>query len=363
MSILFNYLEWDFKKYLESLQSKTRQCNFKKASCPTFFALALMFLSPLVFSSSLNPGKLTIAVASNFYPTAVELKKMFNKQHPEVDITLEKGASGDLFDHIVKGKAIDVFLSADGNHPATLERLDRIEPGSLKTFAFGRIAFLHKLEEQHEDHGHGHGEETISVKELGDFIIENKDPDIYIPNSQGSPYGERVEALLKAAGVYYSLNATERLQIEDSSHDVWLNSKNKTEVFALLPASLVFHGEDDHSKDIHDVKHPYPEKDQVSLLEDTEFRHLKQQMVILKNSTNKPAAKAFTEFMLSSGTQSYIADHGYYPANHSNKCNLVNSSGAASYFSSIPYLGVGILSAVISTTLLPAWTNRGYCRF
>lgn len=316
------------------------------------FSLALILLSPVALSDTLK-----IAVASNFYPTAMELKKAFNKLHPDIEVTLVKGASDDLFERIMGGEKFDVFLSADETHPATLERVDKAKPKSRQTYAFGRLAFLHKMGNQTEDHGHSHGKETITVKELGDFIDKHRQ-EVYIPDPKDSPYGKRAEDLLEAAGLFYPLNATGNIKIEDSAHDVWSNSVNKTDVFALLPASLVFHEEDDHSRDSHDVDHPYPKDDEVSLLHDNDFHRLRQEMVILNDSDSVKAAETFATFMLSPATQAYIGDHGYYPASYS-ECPL-NTTSAGSYFSAIPYAGV--LSAITSAAIA-AWINRGYCRF
>ncbi|WP_257291101.1 substrate-binding domain-containing protein [Endozoicomonas sp. ONNA1] len=355
MPTLFSCPKWSFKEYWQSLRSSIRHGFFKKVYRSAFFVLALIFLSPAVLSDTLK-----VAVASNFYPTAVELKKVFEKRHSDIDLMLVMGSSDDLFGRIVNGENFDVFLSADETHPATLEQLGRIKKDSRKTFAFGRLAFLHKMGNQTDDHGHGHGKETISVKELSEFMAKHSGQDVYIPDPQDSPYGKRAKALLDSTGLYYSLNETGRIKIEDSAHDVWDNSKNKTEVFALLPASLVFHGDDDHSADTHDVKHGYPEVDEVSLLKDTDFHRLKQQMVILRNAANNKAAETFTAFMLLPSIQSYIGDHGYYPASYSDECNPVDASSAVSYVSAIP--SGGVLYVVVSAVVV-SFINGGYRRF
>ncbi|WOG26601.1 substrate-binding domain-containing protein [Endozoicomonas sp. 8E] len=355
MPTLFSCPKWIFKEYWQSLRSNAGHGFFKKIYRSTCFALALIFLSPVVLSDTLR-----IAVASNFYPTAVELRKAFNKLHSDIELTLVKGASDDLFDSIVGGASFDVFLSADETHTATLVKLKKAKPTSRKTYAFGRLAFLHKMGNQTEDHGHGHGKETITVKELGDFIAKHRNQTVYIPDPQDSPYGKRAEDLLEAAGLYYPLNAAGNIKIEDSAHDVWNNNMNKTELFALLPASLVFHEDDDHSRDSHHVKHNYPKDDEVSLLKDNDFHRLRQEMVILEGSASTKAAETFARFMLSPTTQAYIGDHGYYPASYSEVCDPANTSSAVSYFSAIPY--AGILSAVASAAVA-AWINRGYCRF
>ncbi|WP_422132766.1 substrate-binding domain-containing protein [Endozoicomonas sp. ALD040] len=355
MPTLFSCPKWSFKEYWQSLRSNTRHGFFKKVYRSACFILALIFLSPVVLSDTLK-----IAVASNFYPTAVELRKTFNKLHPDIELTLVKGASDDLFDRIINDEPFDVFLSADETHPATLVRLEKAKPKSRKTYAFGRLAFLHKMGNQTEDHGHGHGKETITLKELGDFISKHRNETVYIPDPKDSPYGKRAEDLLEAAGLYYPLNVMRRIKIENSTHDVWNNNINKTELFALLPASLVFHEEDDHSRDSHHVRHNYPKDDEVSLLKDNDFHRLRQEMVIIEGSTSIKAAETFAAFMLSPTTQAYIGTHGYYPASYKEVCDPANTSSAVSYFSAIPY--AGILSAVTSAAVA-AWINRGHCGF
>ncbi|WP_448566008.1 molybdate ABC transporter substrate-binding protein [Thalassotalea ganghwensis] len=83
-----------------------------------FFKLSIL-LCLLTITNLAKSQSLTVAVASNFYASAVNLAKHFEQEH-KVEIKLASGATGVLYAQITKGAPYDLFLSADKMRPMQL---------------------------------------------------------------------------------------------------------------------------------------------------------------------------------------------------------------------------------------------------
>jgi len=80
-----------------------------------------------------------VAVAANFAPVAVELKRQFESASAH-DIQIVSGSTGKLYAQIRNGAPFDALLAADQYRPARLEEEGYAVTGSRFTYAVGRLA-------------------------------------------------------------------------------------------------------------------------------------------------------------------------------------------------------------------------------
>ena len=80
-----------------------------------------------------------MAVASNFAAPMREIKTAF-EAGSEHELVIIRGSSGKHYAQIRKGAPFDVFLSADQARPLRLVEEGTAIPGTLRTYALGRLA-------------------------------------------------------------------------------------------------------------------------------------------------------------------------------------------------------------------------------
>ena len=86
----------------------------------SLLVLALLAAVPALARDAKRP--LAVAAAANLKAAAEELRRAFEADNPGVAVGLTFGASGTFFAQIQNGAPFDVFLSADREYPAKVDR-------------------------------------------------------------------------------------------------------------------------------------------------------------------------------------------------------------------------------------------------
>lgn len=102
------------------------------------FLIALLALS-LAIPAAHARESIIVAAAADLVYCVPELNAAFNKQFPEVELTVTNGSSGMFFNQIRNGAPIDVFMSADMSFPRKLAQEGSVDGNSLTMYAIGRI--------------------------------------------------------------------------------------------------------------------------------------------------------------------------------------------------------------------------------
>ena len=79
------------------------------------------------------PAKVTVAAAADLKFAMDEVARAFRTAHPEIDLQVAYGSSGNYFAQIQNGAPFDVFLSADVEYARKLGK-------PVFTYAVGRLA-------------------------------------------------------------------------------------------------------------------------------------------------------------------------------------------------------------------------------
>ncbi len=238
--------------------------------------MRISFFILLLYSNQLFADNLRIAVASNFYATLNLIKTQFEKKY-SVKIDLIKGSTGKLFAQIKHGAPYDIFLAADIKRPELLEKHGLAVNNSRYTYAIGQLAFWSKNKPAYN---------------ISTTLKSNNYQNIAIANPKTAPYGQATIEALTQLGLYkkiktklvYGENIAQTFQfVESGSADYGFISlaqiKNKKSSYLIVPKSL--------------------------------YTPIRQQLVLLKSSTNKSLAQKFINFMQQDSIRKLIINQGY----------------------------------------------------
>ena len=123
---------------------------------------------------------LTVAVASSFYPQAMQYSKQFEAKHDDV-VRLVSGSTGRLYNQIKQGAPFDIFIAAGSQH------IDLDNPNKAMGYGYLGIQFGNRF--------------TTDLQELLQPNIHK----IAIANPQTAPFGAAAKQVLEQAGLWKKL--------------------------------------------------------------------------------------------------------------------------------------------------------------
>ena len=151
-----------------------------------FAALGALLTS---LAAPAGAGQTQVAVAANFTEPAKEIAAVF-KQKTGHEAVLIFGASGAFYTQITHDAPFQVFLSADAERPKAAVDAGLAVPGSLFTYAIGKLVLWSKVLDVTK------GEETLKAGAFSKLAIANP---------VAAPYGTAAVETMKALGVYDAL--------------------------------------------------------------------------------------------------------------------------------------------------------------
>jgi molybdate transport system substrate-binding protein len=166
-----------------------------------------------------------IAAAANLRVALEELSRAFRAARPGVEVRVTLGASGSLYAQIANGAPVDLFLSADALAPARIEAAGLALPGSLFTYALGRLVVW-------VPRGSGLDLERRGLAALLDPSVRK----VAIANPSLAPYGRAAEAALRQAGLSEALAG--KLVLGESVAQAAQFAESGNAQAALLPLAL-----------------------------------------------------------------------------------------------------------------------------
>lgn len=131
-----------------------------------------------------------IAAAADLQPALEEISRQYMQGHPGITVQTTFGSSGKLAQQILEGAPFDVFFSADESFALKLENAGKLEAGTRKMYAVGRIVVWipNRL--------------GLDVGNLGaKVLLEPSIKRIAIANPEHAPYGQAAVSLLENSGL------------------------------------------------------------------------------------------------------------------------------------------------------------------
>ena len=137
----------------------------------------------LLMSGSALADTVPVAVASNFAAPVASLATAFTQQTGH-RLQVSTGASGKFYAQISNGAPFEVFLSADSEKPAQLERAGLAVAGSRFTYAIGKLVLW--------------SADPGRVDAEGQVLTSGQFDRLAIANPKTAPYGEAAMQTLSA---------------------------------------------------------------------------------------------------------------------------------------------------------------------
>lgn len=151
-----------------------------------------LLLLLLFVATPLRADEVQIAVAANFTAPMQKIAAEFERDTGH-KVTLAFGATGKFYAQITNGAPFDVFLSADDETPARLEKEGYGVVGSRFTYAIGRLALWSAQEGK--------------VDAKGEILKNGAFQHLAIANPRTAPYGSAAIEVMQKMGVLAALQA------------------------------------------------------------------------------------------------------------------------------------------------------------
>jgi len=243
----------------------------------------ILFITFLFILTSLNAGKITIAVAANVSYAMEDLRKAFNTTNPETKVQVILGSSGKLTAQITHGAPFDLLLSANMLYPTKLYE-EKIATSKPIVYAQGALAILSKKKRNY-------------CAEI--FVLKDADiGKIAIGNPKTAPYGVAAKEALKSTKIYDTIK--DKLVFGESISQTVSYVMSAADIGIIAKSSLYAPQMSKYKEAIH-----------WSEIDEKLYTPIDQGMVILKRAEGDAEVKAFYDFMLSNKAKKILKKYGY----------------------------------------------------
>ena len=236
---------------------------------------ALLFSSPQTQADNLN-----VAVASNFAHTLQSLAVDFESKTSH-QIRISRASTGKLYTQINHGAPFDIFFAADERRPDQLIAEGKATTELSAVYATGKLVFVSHINPV------GSCQDTLNnpaIKRLA------------IANPKTAPYGLAARQTLEKLQLWKVLKAKLVMGENIAQSLQFVSTGNAQAGFVaksmlLQGAEIKFNCQWDVPADMHEA--------------------VKQKMLVLAKASNKPAVKAFWQYMQSDDANTIIKNSGY----------------------------------------------------
>jgi molybdate transport system substrate-binding protein len=229
---------------------------------------------------------LRVAAAADLRFALEEIIEALRKQHPDIDVRVSYGSSGNFYAQLSNRAPFDIFLSADVDYPRRLIREGHAAPETEFVYGTGRIVVWVTRDS------------AIDLEKLGmQALLDPSARKIAIANPRYAPYGRAAEAAMKSLGVYEKVR--DRLVFGDS---------------VLQAAQFVESGAADIGIISHSLtlRPPLRDKGRSWMVPLDAYPRREQGGVILVWAQDRAAAEALRQFLLGDDGKAILRGYGFY---------------------------------------------------
>lgn len=238
-------------------------------------------LSLLLLSAGVHADEVQVAVAANFTAPMQQIAAEFEKDTGHKAV-LSFGATGKFYAQISNGAPFEVFLSADDETPAKLEKELLIAPHTRFTYAIGKLVLWSAKDGMVDSKG--------EVLKKGDF------KHVAIANPKIASYGTA------------AVEAMKNLAIHDTLQPKFVQGDNITQTYQFIATGNAELGFVALSQVYKDGKLT---SGSAWILPTTLYTPIRQDAVVLAKGRNKPAAMALADYLKGSKAKAIIKSYGY----------------------------------------------------
>lgn len=240
-----------------------------------------LLICSLLLSQSASAEEVQLAVAANFTAPMQKIAAEFEKDSGH-KAKLMFGATGKFYAQITNGAPFEVFLSADDETPARLERDGLAVAGSRFTYATGRLVLWSAREGYVDDKG--------EVLKKGDFRH------LSIANPRTAPYGAAALQTLSKLGLLPALEPG------------FVQGENIAQTHSFIVSGNAELGFIALSQIFRDGK---PGAGSAWLVPANLHEPIRQDAVLLAKGQSNPAAAALLKYLKGDKARSIIKSFGY----------------------------------------------------
>jgi molybdate transport system substrate-binding protein len=209
----------------------------------------------------------SVAVAANFAGTLEKLAPAFQKLSGH-NLVISSGATGALYAQIKAGAPFEVFLSADAERPAQLEKEGLAIAGTRFAYAQGKLVLWSP---------------KPGVVDGQGKILRHKEPvKVALADPAVAPYGAAAQEVMTAMGIWQFLQDESALVIGTSITHAYQFAASGNVVCGFVAYSQVLEGKKPGS---------------LWKIPQSMYRPLRQEAVLLKKGEAKQAARDFLKWL------------------------------------------------------------------
>ena len=239
-----------------------------------------LFILLTLLSSFVSAGTISVAVAANVSYAIKDLKKEFNKTHPEIKVRVTLGSSGKLTAQIKHGAPYQIFMSANMKYPKALYK-EKIAISEPLVYAFGSLAIL------------SHKKRDMSS---GIYLLRSETiSKVAIANPKTAPYGIAAMQAVKNAKILNDIKS--KFVYGESISQTVSYAVTAADIGIIAKSSLYSSHMSKYKKNINWVA-----------VDTKLYTPIKQGIVMLEDDKE---VKAFYDFILSADAKKIFKKYGY----------------------------------------------------
>lgn len=242
----------------------------------TVVGVAIFIASP---NQALAEEKISIAVAANFISAFKEMAADFEAK-TKIKVEGTFSSSGNLYSQITNGAPYDLFLSADEQRPAKLNKDGLADAPFI--YAKGQAVLW------------ASNKDFCKAKTWQDALKNDQVKKISIANTQTAPYGTAAQKALEKVGMWTELQSKLVIAQSVAQSFQYASTESVDAGFCALSATASPEGK----KGCFYVINEAPE--------------IIQSACILKRTTNRAAVEKFVEFLSSPAAKEIKVKFGYH---------------------------------------------------
>jgi len=239
------------------------------------------FMCLVFFWSTAQAEDVHVAVAANFAVPLKALAADFEKSTGH-KLLLSAGASGKLYAQIKSGAPFDVFLSADDETPARLEKEGAAVAGSRFTYAIGKLALW--------------SANPAMVDAQGRVLASGNFKHLALASPSLAPYGAAAVQTLKRLGLLEALKS--RIVQGESIGQTYSFVATGNAELGFVALSQIF----ENGRII---------KGSAWIVPTDLYQPLRQDAVLLLPGRDNAATKAFLTFLKTDASRTVLRSFGY----------------------------------------------------
>jgi molybdate transport system substrate-binding protein len=241
-------------------------------------------------SNAAEQAVVRVAAAGDTKFALDELIEAFRRQHPEIEVPVTYGSSGNFYAQLSNKAPFDMFFSADLEYPRRLIREGRAAPDSEFLYGVGRLVVWVPRRSSI-------AVERLGMEALGDPLVRK----IAIANPAHAPYGRAAETAMKNLGVYDKIKS--QLVYGDSVMQAFQFVESGSADIGIVSHSLA-------------LAPPLRDKGRFWEIPLEAFPRQNQGGVILSWAQDRAAANALRNFVLSGDGETILHRYGFETPRH-----------------------------------------------